>query len=154
MKRRMAPKISPHSPAVLSMASVSDPVQVSFRRTKRMKDRHGMAVATVAAAAVGVNVLLFGVVTDAFIPISTINNYRLINESALFVASIPNQKNTKANPPFFGREGGADSVGLQSGLGADAPARLDAGEMSSILDDGSGHINAELARSIWQWGEC
>lgn len=117
-----------------------------------MKDRHGMAAA--AAAAVGVNILLFGVVTDAFIPISTINNYRLIKESALFVASIPNQKNTKANPPVFGREGGADSVGLQSGLGADAPARFDAGEMSSILDDGGGHINAELARSIWQWGEC
>ena len=110
-------------------------------------------MAAAAAAAVGVNILLFGVVTDAFIPISTINNYRLIKESALFVASIPNQKNTKANP-VFGREGGADSVGLQSGLGADAPARFDAGEMSSILDDGSGHINAELARSIWQWGEC
>ena len=121
-----------------------------------MKDRHGFAAAAAAAAAVGVNILMFGVVTDAFIPISQRNNFRLTKEaeSALFVASIPNQKNTKANPPVFGREGGADSVGLQSGLGADAPARCGAEEMSSILDDGSGHINPELARSIWQWGEC
>ena len=154
MKRRMAPKISPHSAAVPSPAGVSEPAHESFRRTKRMKDRHGFAAAAAAAAAVGANILLFGMAADAFIPISQMNNYRLIKESALFVASIPNQKNTKANPPVFGREGGADSVGLQSGLGADAPARFGAEEMSSILDDGSGHINPELARSIWQWGEC
>lgn len=59
------------------------------------------------------------------------------------------KKNTDANP-VFGREGGADSVGLQSGLGTDV-SRLNASEMTSILDDGSGHVNAELARSIWQW---
>lgn len=62
------------------------------------------------------------------------------------------KKNTDANP-VFGREGGADSVGLQSGLGTDV-SRLNASEMTSILDDGSGHVNAELARSIWQWGKC
>ena len=117
-------------------------------------------------AAVGVNLVLFGVATNAFIFLprfqTSLLSKRWANgissSSALFVASMPNQKNsnanTNANPPVFGREGGADSVGLQSGLGADASSRLDAaGEMSSILDDGSGHVNADLARSIWQWGE-
>ena len=132
---------------------------VSYRRTN--KDRH---LFHLVAAALGVNILLLSVSTDAFTSptprhscahniqpeVSSSTSSSSASASALFVASMP-KKNTDANP-VFGREGGADSVGLQSGLGADA-SRIDASEMTSILDDGSGHVNAELAQSIWQWGK-
>ena len=170
MKRRM-PKpnnilqSSAMSPTTVS-ADESERAQevvpaVSFRRTRLMpKDRHLQLMMT---AAVGANLLLFGMATDAFTSsLSRYSSYNTIrpeissgafsssSTSALFVASMP-KKNTDANP-VFGREGGADSVGLQSGLGAEG-SRLDASEMTSILDDGSGHVNAELAQSIWQWGK-
>ena len=121
------------------------------------KDRN---IHLMMTAAVGANLLMFGMSTDAFT--SSLSSYNTIrpeissckisssSASALFVASMP-KKNNDANP-VFGREGGADSVGLQSGLGAEG-SRLDASEMTSILDDGSGHVNAELAQSIWQWGK-
>jgi len=32
-----------------------------------------------------------------------------------------------------------------------APQRTHIAELHSILDDGAGHINSDLARSIWQW---
>lgn len=164
MKRRM-PKpnmlqLSAMSPTADS-AEESERAQVvqavSFRRTRLMpKDRH-LHLMTVGA------ILLFGMGTEAFTsPLTRYSSHNSIcsdffpgtlsssSSSALFVASM-SKKNSDANP-VFGREGGADSVGLQSEIGAEA-SRLHATEMTSILDDGSGHVNAELAQSIWQWGE-
>ena len=135
-------------------AQVVPAMRVSFQDRRR---HHLMA------AAVGVNLVLLGAASvDAFIVPPS--NRRICGQaapSALFVASMPKKgaatnpnanSNTNNNPvrELFGREGGADSVGLQSGLGADHSEQ----RMTSILDDGSGHVNAELARSIWQWGEC
>lgn len=51
----------------------------------------------------------------------------------------------------YRREGGAETIGLQSGLGASSLLFTSPQEMTSILDDGEGHINAELARCIWEW---
>ena len=171
MRRRMhRPENNLQSPAQSPLAVSADESEraqvvpaVSFRRSRLMpkKDRQRHLMMT---AAVGANLLLFGMTTDAFAsPFTRYCSYKIIgrenfhsstfsssSSSALFVASMP-KKNADANP-VFGREGGADSVGLQSGLGADV-SRLDASEMTSILDDGSGHVNAELARSIWQWGK-
>lgn len=84
--------------------------------------------------------ILSAPVASAFVPSFSINLHRRSQSESSTLSMISSE---------IRKEGGAESVGLQPGLGADAQQMA----MSSILDDGKGHINAELAQSIWEWGE-